>query len=46
MQAMLSQARCTAQSTQIGCGAGTVKPCGLKAMGMLSGINPVGLTQQ
>lgn len=37
---------CTAQNTQIGCGAGTVKPCGLKALGMLSGINPVGLTQQ
>lgn len=34
MQAMLSLAQCTAQNTQIGCGAGMVKQCGLKALAM------------
>lgn len=46
MQAMLKLAWCTAPNTQNDCGAGTVKPCGRKGMGMLSGINAAGLTQQ
>lgn len=46
MQAMLSLAQCTAQSIQIGFGAGMVKPCGRKALAMLSGMSPAGLTQQ
>ena len=46
MQAMLSLAWCTAPNMQIGCGDGMEKPCGRKALAMLSGMNPAGLTQQ